>query len=343
MKRDLSFLKSSTRRSGAALPFVALLLVVQACSSSSGTAVKPDAASKLDAPFTDGPSSAADAASDVTADSADVATDAAVAAEAGLPDVGGKEAAPVPLDSAAEASSPDAVQPAVDGGQGLDAVAMDSSGEAGSAGFTCPAQVTPDSGVTQQLCFDFGNPANAAAFTPEAGTWSVAGGVYIANGPDAQVTCPGGDGSLMTASVLKGLSARDVRVHAKLLSVQTPDKVLVLRSRPGGNRIEVNFRASFVYQDTPQGGDLNVAELVNCVDTTYVGPDGSRQVSIPHAIGQAIVVDVQLIGQQLTVIVDGRTVFDASVPVSTEPGSVGFAVFSDAVANFDDLLVEVLN
>jgi hypothetical protein len=186
--------------------------------------------------------------------------------------------------------------------------------------------------------------ASANDFVPEAGNWSVAGGIYTAIGPAEEVTCPPDGGTVMTASVLAGLSAQNVRVHAKMTSVVGADKLLVLRSRPGGNRIEVNFRANFVYQGQPSGGDLNVADLVDCVDVgDYIDAGGANRILVPHAVGQAIVVDLQLIGQQLTIAVDGQIVFDGSLPLSTKPGSVGFAVFRSTAVLFDDFVVDVLD
>jgi hypothetical protein len=238
-------------------------------------------------------------------------------------------------DSAAEASQ------AVD----ADVVGVDTAIDGPFVPPFCSTWEAHDSGATRQLCFDFSDPASLADFTPEAGTWTVAEGAYNAIGPSAQVLCPGGTdgGSGMTASLLAGVSAQDVRIHAKLTSVEAPDKVLVLRARPGGNRIELNFLANYTYEGEDRGGALHISELVDCVNTTYVDANASNnRVQIPHAIGQSIVVDVQLVGTQLTVVVDGKQVFDDTLPVSTTPGSVGFAVFRDAETQFDDFLVEVL-
>jgi hypothetical protein len=201
---------------------------------------------------------------------------------------------------------------------------------------------TLDSGTVQRLCYDFSDSASAADFNPEAGTWVVSNGSYNASGPPAQVTCSDG-GSGMTASVLSDLSAQDVRVHAKITSVVGPDVVLVLRSRPGGNRIELNFVANYIDQGEALGGALNISEMVDCVNATYLAGNASTgRVQIPHAIGQAIVIDVQLIGTRLTVAMDGNQVFDNTLPVSTAAGSVGFAVFRNAQMQFDDFVVEVL-
>jgi phage baseplate assembly protein gpV len=243
------------------------------------------------------------------------------------------------LDNAAEAN------PAIGT---LDAMPTDMGDELSPASFSCGSLDgglnTVDSGTVQRLCYDFADSASAADFNPEAGTWVVSNGSYNASGPSEQVTCPGGvfAGSGMSASVLARLSALNVRVHAKMTSVTAPDKLLVLRSRPGGNRIELNFVANYTESGVVQGGFLNISELVDCVNTTYLTADSGNAVMIPHAIGQAIVVDVELVGSHLTVLVDGQKVFDDVVPVAIAAGSVGFAVFRDAETQYDDLVVEVL-
>jgi hypothetical protein len=334
------------------LSVAALVLALQACNGSGGSSAK-----KLDA-STDGPGGAVDAGLDavsnrdgnvgVDAGPADTARqESSMGAEVGALDVLGGDVKDVA--GASEVGAVDAVT-YVDGDGAtkdrppmgaLDASTLDMGGETWAGSFSCPLPATPDSGVTQQLCYDFSDPASAADFTPEAGTWEVSDGTYNATAPAAQVTCPGGafGGSGMTASVLNNLSAQDVRVHALMTSVLGPDKELVLRSRPGGNRIELNFRANFTYQGVAQGGDLYISELVDCVNSAYVDVG---TILIPHAVGQAIAVDVELIGQHLTVVVDGNQVFDNTLSVSTVAGSVGFAVFRDEQTVFDDLLVDVL-
>jgi archaellum component FlaG (FlaF/FlaG flagellin family) len=75
-------------------------------------------------------------------------------------------------------------------------------------------------------------------------------------------------------------------------------------------------------------------------------------IAVPQYDFKPVVVDVQLIGQQLTVVVDGKQVYDGT-PTATgvdggtsqllsQPGRVGFGVFYDGQVTFDDLLVEVL-
>ena len=256
-------------------------------------------------------------------------------------------------DLGVEVGTTDPTDVSVDNAPEVDGAAMNSA-EAGAADFgtgevfandfSCSQAIPPDAGISQQLCYDFSNPASAGDFVPEAGTWSVAGGIYTAIGPPNQVTCPTDAGTVMTASVLAGLSAKNVRVHAKMTSVLGVDKLLVLRSRPGGNRIEINFRANYLYNGKSSGGDLNVSDLVDCVDVgDYIQAGGSNSILIPHEVGQAIVVDVQLVGQQLTIAVDGKVVFDGSLPLSTTPGSVGFGVFRSSTVLFEDFIVDVLD
>ena len=226
----------------------------------------------------------------------------------------------------------------------------EAGGEAQPA-FACSNLCPIAADVSQRLCFDFSNPNDSSNFTPEAGTWSIVDGAYQGIGPTGgQITCPGGPfaGTGMTTSALSTLSAADVRVHARLTSWTRPDKVLVLRSRPSGNRIELNFRSYFVYNGN-QGGDLAISALFDCNDIMFVLPG---VVPIPQYDYQPIDVDVQLRGQRLTASVNGNQVYD-DTPTATDvdggtwqlpsaPGSVGFGAFIDGEDVFDDLIVEVL-
>jgi hypothetical protein len=153
----------------------------------------------------------------------------------------------------------------------------------------------------------------------------------------------------MTTSVLSTLSATNVRLHARMTSMTRPDKVIVLRSQPSGNRIEVNFRSYFDMNDKQYGGDVVISALYNCHQVFFVLPDA---ISIPQYDNQPIAVDVQLLGQRLTISLDGRQIYD-DTPTATdldsgtrqlpaESGSVGFGVFYDGEVAFDDLIVEVL-
>ena len=181
--------------------------------------------------------------------------------------------------------------------------------------------------------------SDAAAFTPDGGNWAIRDGGYAGTGPSADVTCVGA-GSLFTASTLSNFSAADVRVHVKMTSLNRPDKVLVLRARDSGNRIELNFRANYVYDGQASGGDLTIAELVGCQDATHLD---TGVVLIPHAMLQTLTVDVELRGQNFQVTVDGTVVYNNTLPVATTAGSAGFSVIYDAVELYDDFVVETLN
>ena len=112
-----------------------------------------------------------------------------------------------------------------------------------------------DSDASSRTCFDFSGTSQGSSWMPDGGTWTVVNGQYVGTGPDDPVTCVGA-GSLMTASLVDNFSAADVRVHVQMTSVDRPDKVIVLRSRDSGNRIELNFVAYWDYNGTQQGGFL---------------------------------------------------------------------------------------
>lgn len=295
---------------------------------------------------------ALDATPDV---SPDLLADALIRFDAPItPDTG-----PVSLPDVPVVILPDAMIPVVDAGEdlvptnadtfinadsmtsadvfelGTDGLANDTS----LASFSCVGRVTPDGGVLQQLCYDFSNAASTADFISEGGTWTISDGTYNTSDIPAKETC-NGNGTVMSASVLRNLSAQDVRLHARLSSDVSPDKVIVLRSRQGGNRLELNFRSKYTDNDAVQGGDLSIFDVGECTVKTYV--DGNT-IFIPHEMGQSIVVDIQLIGAQLKVDVDGKQVYNNNLPgVSMTAGSVGFAAFRDGELQFDDLLVDVL-
>jgi hypothetical protein len=125
--------------------------------------------------------------------------------------------------------------------------------------------------------------------------------------------------------------------------------VLALRAQPSGDRIELNFRSYFAMDGQQYGGDLVISTLSACEQNILVLPDA---VPVPQYSFKPVVVDVQLIGQKLTVVVDGNPIYD-DTPTATsvdggthqllsEPGRVGFGVFDDGEVVFDDLIVEVL-
>jgi hypothetical protein len=189
------------------------------------------------------------------------------------------------------------------------------------------------------MCFDFSNTSAGASWTPDGGTWTVVNGQYVATGPADPVTCVGA-GSLMTASLVDNFSAADVRLHVQMTAVDRPDKVIVLRSRDSGDRIELNFVAYWDYNGVQVGGQLIIQELVNC---TYFDRSPATPISIPHNVGDPITVDLVLRGTQLTVNFDGSQVFAGAITVATDPGGVGVGVITGGTVIFDDFWVEDLD
>jgi hypothetical protein len=193
-------------------------------------------------------------------------------------------------------------------------------------------------GVTSK-CFDFGTSDSSARWLAEGGQWAVSGGAYVGNGPVTPLSCVQ-TGSQITAAVVAGFSARDLRLHAQLTGVQRADKVVVLRARDPQNRVELNFRARYDDGGTTLGGDLVVQELRNCVQTLHVSPG---TLAIPHELSQTLAVDIELRGSSLGVWVDGRRVFEGQVPISAAAGAVGMGVITGGVTRFDDVFVQSLD
>ena len=188
------------------------------------------------------------------------------------------------------------------------------------------------------MCFDFSSASAGSSWMPDGGTWTVVNGQYIATGPADPVTCVGA-GSLMTASLVDNFSAANVRVHVQMTSVDRPDKVIVLRSRDSGNRIELNFLANYDFRNSGgRGADDPRARQLRLLQSRPAGYD-----LVPHNIGDTITVDLDLRGTQLTVKVGGAQVFDGAITVATDPGGVGVGVITGATAVFDDFWVEALN
>jgi hypothetical protein len=304
----------------------------------------PDAAKVADSLVADVP--VGDAAPKVDADAGPVDT------LVPLVDVAGPDAARLDtagLDAAQNSDGRIDAQ-SVDLTTTLDALAIDTASVAQST-FTCSSLGAVASDVSQRLCFDFSDSSQSSNFSPEAGTWSVTGGSYHGIGPtDGQVTCPGGPfaGTAMTTSVLSTPSVANVRVHAWMMSMTRPDKVLVLRAQPSGDRIELNFRSYYI-DGQQYGGDFIISTLSACNQTLFDLPGA---IPIPQYDYKPIEVDVQLVGQKLTVAVDGKQIYD-DTPIATgldggtrqllsAPGRVGFGVFYEGEVAFDDLVVEAL-
>lgn len=217
-----------------------------------------------------------------------------------------------------------------DGGKGAE------GGAGGSHPFDCDS--FDGRGVTAK-CFDFGTSDSSTRWLVEGGQWAVSSGAYVGSGPATPLSCVQ-TGSQITAALVTGFSARDLRLHAQLTGVQRADKVVVLRARDPQNRVELNFRAGYDDGGTRRGGDLVIQELRNCVQTLHVGPG---TLSIPHELGETLVVELELRGASLGVWVEGRQIFQGEVPISTSAGAVGVGVISGGITRFDDLFVQSLD
>lgn len=221
---------------------------------------------------------------------------------------------------------------------GVDAERIDSGTDAGMpdggpplpdpSTFVC-ADLPPATGP--RMCFDFSD-GMAAGWTPEGGEWHVLEGMYVGWGPPTPP--PPCGASLLTASLVDGFTASDVRVHVELTAIQRVDKAIILRSSSAGDRIELNFRARF---DTTDGADVIVQELVGCT------PVGHARGLVPHEVGDTIVVDATLVGTHLTVVVDGVTAIDQSFSFTATTGQVGVALFSSALTAVDSFVAESLD
>ncbi len=183
---------------------------------------------------------------------------------------------------------------------------------------------------SETACIDF-NDGNDATFASEGGAWDVEDGWYVGTGPE-QVPGPCPD-SLMTHAIWSTAQAQDLSVHVRMASVLRVDKVLVLRSQDPANRVQLNFRA---LSENGALGDLMVQEIRDCTFTMFTA---EGQVPAPHDVGQAIDVDVDLVGTHLSVQMDGNSIFDDDVPVAVRSGRVGVAVIDHSETVFDNLIV----
>lgn len=180
------------------------------------------------------------------------------------------------------------------------------------------------------LCEDF-NDGEANGFHWEGGDWEIIDGRLIGYGPDA---VPGNcTDHLMTHAVLSSVEAQDVHVQLEMAAVERVDKVLLLRSVDGANRLQLNFRALTRDGDY---GDLMVQETRDCV-FTLLTEEG--EVPIGHEMGEKIDVEVWLTGANLRVEVDGHEVLDREFPILVTSGAVGVGVIDHATSVFDDLVV----
>jgi hypothetical protein len=192
------------------------------------------------------------------------------------------------------------------------------------SGFSCD-----DLDGSEEACLDW-NDARQPGLEIEGGRWEVRNGMAVGFGPDA---VPGDcTDSLMSHAMVPDVEAQDVLVRARLASLQRVDKVLVLRSADPANRVQVNFRA----REGADYGDLIVQEIRDCAFTKHTA---DNEIPIPHGFGDAIDVEVELVGAVVRVRVDGAVVFDREVPIAVRAGKAGFGVIDRSVTVFDDFVM----
>jgi hypothetical protein len=190
---------------------------------------------------------------------------------------------------------------------------------------------SPEAG---QFCLDF-NDGTASGWTPEGGGWSVDNGVYVGTAPTLDgASCTA---SSMMTSMLDDIEARNVRITLDMMSKERADKLIVLRGLDPNNRIEINFRARYTDESA---GDLVVQELVDCVQTFHTE---RFSVPLPHEIEQIIHVEITLLDDSLTVVVDEQQVLNAQFPIADRVGRVGLGVIEGGTTWFDDVIIEVLD
>lgn len=260
--------------------------------------------------------------------------------------------------------------PADDAGIGLDAgledasVAVDAGPIEVDAGL--PDAALPDAGpapppfdcselsTTPLLCDDFNEGFDESWTVTQGDTWRIVDGQYEGVGTQGQPDVCGE--SFISASVVGGFSAADVRVRARLTAVVRNDAILVLRAADEANRIELNFRAGDA-EGTALVADIAVQDIQACVVSTYVNPyDPAQHTLLPGnpRIGEPFDVMVELRGQELRVWVNDTelTFADGNVfpMLPTDPGGVGFGVIASPMdgvdrgrTHFDYVVVESLD
>ena len=263
-------------------------------------------------------------------DTAEPPTDAGVATDAGFDAAVAEDAGPTEIDAVlTDAGLTDAgtpVQP-----------------------FDCAELSTVPS-----LCDDFNDGFDETWLVTQGDTWRIMDGAYEGIGTQGQPDLCGA--SFISASVVDGFSAADVRVRARLTSVVRNDAILVLRAVDESNRIELNFRAG-----DPDGttfvADISVQDLQSCVVGEYNNPyDPLLRTLLPGnpRIGEPYDVMVELIGQELHVWVNG---VEATFPggsmfpmLPSAPGTVGVGVIASpdegverGRAHFDYIVVDSLD
>ena len=178
------------------------------------------------------------------------------------------------------------------------------------------------------FCDNF-NSGRADRWSTEGGIWKVVDRRYVGTPTFDSSFSPCGRPT--GQSLIRGVRARNLDMRVDLTSLTGVDKFVVLRSTDSDNQIELNFRAA-------PFGDLVVQEKRLC---DFFFHTQEFEVLIPHEIGQTIRTRIRLIGDRLTVWIDGTRVLNRIFPFTARAGRAGVGVWTGKVG-FDNVRVCVL-
>jgi hypothetical protein len=179
------------------------------------------------------------------------------------------------------------------------------------------------------FCDDF-NSGRANRWSTEGAIWRVVNRRYV--GTPTFDSSPSPCGHPTGQSLIRGVRARNLDMRVDLTSLTGVDKFVVLRSTDSDNQIELNFRAA-------PWGDLVVQEKTACAFFLHT-PEFSVLIP-PHQVGQTIRTRIRLIGDRLTIWIDGSRVLDRTFPFTARAGRAGVGVWTGKVG-FDNVRVSVL-
>ena len=144
-------------------------------------------------------------------------------------------------------------------------------------------------------------------------------------------------GAVATAD---SLVATDVSICADMTSLDRADKGFVLRWIDPNDGIWLGFRGleSFIIEGL--ASDLTVAEAVEGKPMLFTP---SHTIAIPsHDLGDTIHVCAVLVGQRLTVDVDGQQVLDREFPVQVRAGGAGVHALAANLAAYDNVRINAV-
>lgn len=144
-------------------------------------------------------------------------------------------------------------------------------------------------------------------------------------------------GAVATAN---GVVATDVSICADMTSLDRVDKGFVLRWIGPNDGIWLGFRGleSFIIEGL--ASDLTVAEAVDGKPMLFT-PSHTIPI-LSHDLGDTIHVCAVLVGQRLTVDVDGQRVLDREFPVQVRAGAAGVHALAANLAAYDNVRINAV-